>query len=196
MRKAELEQARLDAMLRDKEARGSLFEQRRKRTSAPHGQDVPEPDEKPESVLLPHASSASNTGAPFQPVGSLTVHVLCAKDLPAQSYFTATNAYAKIRVGFQRFYSPALPGCSPVWGSSFTFDVHRVDTALRVEVYREGLGWGLLEDELVGSTEIPFLDLEEWSGCRIGRVLENEDPQTVDGGSCATLELKASLHWF
>merc|ERR1711862_842450 len=122
--------------------------------------------------------------------GQLTVNLIAAKDLPAQAFLAQTNAFAKVRVGVQRSYSPAIPGCNPKWGCSFTFDVHRVDTALRIEVYREGLGWGMLDDELIGSTEIPFLDLEEWSGCTIGRVLEG-DPQKALDGNCMVLELKA-----
>ena len=85
-----------------------------------------------------------------------------AKDLPSQGYLTQTNAFAKVRVGVQRAYSSALSGCNPKWECSFTFDVLRVDTALRLQVYREGL-LGLMEEELLGSTEIPFLDLEEWT---------------------------------
>lgn len=202
-RKAELQRERLEAMLRDKEARGSLFEQRRKLASASPGTSPEKAFEKPQTVDETEAVLPNNTGVPApspglptQPVGSLSVQVLAAKDLPSQGFFTATNAYAKVWVGYQRCYSPALPGCSPAWGSCFTFDVHRVDTALKVEVYREGLGWGMLDDELLGSTEVPFLDLEEWSGCTIGRVLENEEGKSAQTGNCMVLELKASLHWF
>jgi len=156
----------------------------------------------------PMMRSASSAGTPAaaadaspseqRAVGRLTVKLLGAKDLPYQLPPFATNAYGVLAVGRQRFSTAALAGCHPEWRSSFTFDIFRVDTAMWIGVYRSGLGWGLLPDELVGTTEIPFLDLEEWSGvgCDIGRMLEPQVPQPAASDLCMFLELNCSIEWF
>jgi hypothetical protein len=199
-RREELERERLEAMLRDKEARGVIFEQKRKgKASVPGAAAGTSPAKQhagvDDQVTAQNSGPTYAPGNSHQPVGQLTIHLMGAKDLPSQGYFTQTNAFAKVRVGVQRAYSSALSGCNPKWGCSFTFDVLRVDTALRLQVYREGL-LGLKEEELLGSTEIPFLDLEEWSGCTIGRVLESDDPKILESGHPMVIELKASLQWY
>mmetsp|Transcript_172566 Transcript_172566/g.547902 ORF Transcript_172566/g.547902 Transcript_172566/m.547902 type:complete len:282 (-) Transcript_172566:32-877(-) len=149
---------------------------------------VPTPTSAPSPAPMPGRQ-------PGRPVGALTVRLLEARDLPAQAMLLATDAFAEVCVGAQRFGSPRLPGCNPVWGCSFKFDVFRIDTAMRIGIYRAGLGWGLLQDELLGRVEIPFLDLEDWSGCPIGRVIEPEDPESIPAGACMFLELQCTLEW-
>ena len=55
-----------------------------------------------------------------------------------------------------------------------------------MSVFREG--W--FQDSLLGKTEIPFLDIEEWSGHWMGRLLEN------GADSMSLVELQASFEWF
>merc|ERR1712232_113856 len=169
--KETLAQERLEVMRRAKEARRTQCEdpvmQRRGDYSVPgfFGQTC-SPTGSLEDVPIDGLAVLE------QPVGSLTVQLISATDLP-QWPLQATDAYAVVHIGQQHFRSPKAPGCSPSWRCSFKFDVHRVDVALRLRVYRVGAMWGLLQDVLVGSLEVPFLDLEEWSGCGvIGRVLE------------------------
>jgi len=118
-----------------------------------------------------------------------------ARDLPSQGAMFSTDAYAVACIGTQRFSTPRLPGDSPAWGCTLNFNVFRVDTALRVEVYRDGLAWGLFGEELLGTVEVPFLDLEEWSGCPIGRVIQPAQVVAA-AGSCMVLELQCSIEWF
>lgn len=137
-------------------------------------------------------------------IGSLTLDLIGAKGLPPQMYMFETQAFAVASIGSQKFTSPKVAGCSPRWVCSFTFEVRRVDLSLRVTLFREAFGkglstaWGvtLLEDENLGHVDIPFLDLDEWSGCVIGRVVEPAAPNSVVPGEGMQLELKASLDWF
>ncbi|CAK0845926.1 unnamed protein product [Prorocentrum cordatum] len=118
--------------------------------------------------------------------------------------FVASDARAVVSVGDQRRRTRTLPGCCPRWGEVFNFNVHAVDTALRLEVYRQhvanavtnGLVDDLLEDKLVGLVEVPFLDLDEWSGSDIGRVLENPKGAEMDSESCMLIEFRATLDWY
>lgn len=129
---------------------------------------------------------------PERPLGSLRVKLLSGKDLPPANMFGWGTFFATASVGCQRFHSSRLPGNHPVWESSFQFDVFRVDTSLCIQVYREG--W--FEDTPLGKVEIPFLDLEEWSGCPIGRVLQPQDPELTSSGQLMLVELRASFEWF
>eukprot|EP00746_Dinoflagellata_sp_MGD_P147295 gnl/MRDRNA2_/MRDRNA2_79664_c0_seq2.p1 gnl/MRDRNA2_/MRDRNA2_79664_c0~~gnl/MRDRNA2_/MRDRNA2_79664_c0_seq2.p1 ORF type:complete len:311 (+),score=69.08 gnl/MRDRNA2_/MRDRNA2_79664_c0_seq2:114-1046(+) len=138
----------------------------------------------------------------IESVGSLNLQIIGVSGLPAQKYLFETNAYAVVSIGNQRFTSPKAAGCDPQWGCTFTFEVRRVDLFLRVRLFREALGKGLgwdfmfLEDEELGQVDIPFLDLDEWSGCVIGRVVEPVRAEFVVPGQCMLLELCASIEWF
>lgn len=80
-----------------------------------------------------------------------------------------------------------------MWDCSFSYQVHRVDTVLGVSIFREG--W--FQDYVLGKLEIPFLDLEEWSGHPIGRLLEPPDDAHADADADGMLvELRASFEWF
>ena len=174
--KAAEEQRRLDHMLRDKQAREAARMQRSGATAPVRAI----PSREPEMPAGP-------------PVGTLTVRILCASDLPAALVpWSQVSAYAVARVGKQSFWTRRSLGSNPVWGNSFTFNVQRVDTALRIKVYQERASWGLFGDDLLGNIEIPFLDLEEWSGCVIGRVVEPVDSMKA---SCMVLELEGRFEW-
>jgi len=131
--------------------------------------------------------------SPGEPVGKLTLTVIAARDLPAGNWMMETKTYAVAGVGSQRFQTEVLPGTCPAWGSTFEFDVRMEDRGLFVGIWREGWGFRLLGDDFLGRIEIPFLDLEDWGGCVIGRMLESADPEISE---CMHLELKASIDWF
>eukprot|EP00931_Biecheleriopsis_adriatica_P091921 TRINITY_DN65768_c0_g1_i1.p1 TRINITY_DN65768_c0_g1~~TRINITY_DN65768_c0_g1_i1.p1 ORF type:complete len:493 (-),score=106.43 TRINITY_DN65768_c0_g1_i1:42-1520(-) len=142
-------------------------------------------DEEPDIADLCSAS-------PSRAIGSLSVQLLRARDLPVQGVFMPSNTFATVEVGGQKFHSIRVQSCNPAWDCSFKFDVHRLDTSLCISVFREG--W--FEDIELGKLEIPFLDIEEWSGHPIGRVLEPVDPEAVASGHCMEVELRASFEWF
>ncbi|CAE7629507.1 gnl [Symbiodinium pilosum] len=125
---------------------------------------------------------------PAAPIGTLKVRLLRARDLPVPEYLLSGFNFAEVRVGEQSFQSEKVPGENPTWDCNFSFNVHRVDTVLAVSVFREG--W--FQDYLVGKLEIPFLDIEEWSGHAIGRLLEPPEPSDL----CMLVELCASFEWF
>lgn len=205
-RRAELERERLEVMRRDKEARG----ERAARARAAGG---PAPAPAPTPAPQPSPQPARGDLGAQNPVGFLKVRLIGAKDLPEQQFLMATDAYAVVSVGTQSFRSPGVSGCNPVWGCSFRFNVHRVDTALRVSVHRQSLlrantGWSWfqdevldkvevpwLQDDVLGAVEIPFLDLEEWSGCTIGRLLEPTSGTNLSDLPCMIVELQGSLEW-
>merc|ERR1712150_161915 len=159
-----------------------------------------------QTVMSSTGTPSPPTGEPSAsaPIGLLTVRLHGARDLPEQNWLFAKEAYATLCIGTQRFRSCALPGCSPCWASSFNFNVHNVDTALRIEVHRKsllsnftvGLDLHASADELLGCVEIPLLDLEEWSGNSIGRVLERSSPAEAAEGACMLVELSATLDWY
>lgn len=203
VRRAREHEGRLAVMLRDKEARGKAYRERvvNKTPSTPVARQSAPATGFFAMTCSPSSQSINRDDDEChmskKAVGSLSVRLLAARDLPAQSLLMATNSYAVIRVGGYSRTSTKLPGCSPEWGSAFAFDVHRVDTALCVSVFREGLAWGLFQDELLGSVEIPFLDLEEWSGCPIGRMLEASASVLGSGAiHYMFLELQCSLTWY
>eukprot|EP00930_Biecheleria_cincta_P068188 TRINITY_DN5538_c0_g1_i2.p1 TRINITY_DN5538_c0_g1~~TRINITY_DN5538_c0_g1_i2.p1 ORF type:complete len:473 (-),score=95.28 TRINITY_DN5538_c0_g1_i2:53-1471(-) len=192
-KRAEMEKQRLQAMLQAKNAAQEAREKaaqimvRRSDSASFFGVTcIPNLSAVEDADMLP---SCSKLG---QPVGLLTVQLLAARDLPPQVFLLASNAFASISVGEQRFDSAKVPGCNPKWNCFFKFNVHRVDTSLCVSVHREG--W--FEDTLLGKLEIPFLDLEEWSGHQIGRVLETVDAEASALVQCMVVELKASFEWF
>merc|ERR1712156_1095699 len=117
--------------------------------------------------------------------GVLSVQLLSATDLPpAGMLFSSSRTYAVANMGCQTFQSQRVASCNPLWKNSFRFDVYSVTMAFCVTVFRES--W--LEDQPLGKVEIPLLDLNEWSGCPIGRVLQPED---CAHGHCMVLELQA-----
>mmetsp|Transcript_1521 Transcript_1521/g.3200 ORF Transcript_1521/g.3200 Transcript_1521/m.3200 type:complete len:505 (-) Transcript_1521:81-1595(-) len=207
LKKAEKDQERLEWMLRAKQAHEQALQikavarpQRAMPTFGPFSltctagakdeHDAPGSDlnQCAPRVALPRGPEA----------GILKVQILGAKDLPTQQWFMATNAYAVATIGPPGLgtsaRSPGAASANPVWNFSFQAPVFRNDTSLRVTVWREGFGgiW-LNEDAIVGSVDIPLLDLEEWSSCVIGRVLE---PREWCGSpSCMVLELKAHFEW-
>lgn len=190
VRRAEMEKQRLEAMLQAKQL---AFE-----AKCNNSQILT----RSSSNELPVAGIFANTCAlsksllgrqedseqPAAPIGALKVQLLRARDLPTPEYFLSGFNFAEVRVGEQSFQSPKVPGENPVWDCSFSYQVHRVDTVLGVSIFREG--W--FQDYLVGKLEIPFLDIEEWSGHPIGRLLES--PEASD--ACMLLELRASFEWF
>jgi len=125
------------------------------------------------------------------PLGTLSGRLLSATDLPpAGLLFQSSRTYAVANMGVQTFQSPrVVASCNPSWNCSFRFDVYSIKSAFCVTVFREG--W--LEDQPLGKVEIPLLDLNEWSGCAIGRVLQ---PADCTHGPTMVLELKAVLEWF
>ncbi|CAJ1335086.1 unnamed protein product [Effrenium voratum] len=122
----------------------------------------------------------------FSPMGRLSVRLYLARDLPAEQFFGGHH-YAVLGVGDATQQSTRVPGPTPKWDADFQFQVLRVDTSLTVSIFREG--W--FQDSLLGKAEIPFLDIEEWSGHRIGRLLESGEEVDL-----ATVELQASFDWF
>lgn len=202
-RRAEMEKQRLKAMLQAKNAtleakeKAAQISVRRSdsggffgATCTPKFSAVEDaPLQREDADMLHSPFSCSKSG---QPLGLLMVQLLAARDLPPQGFLMASNAFASLSVGEQRFESARVPGCNPRWNCKFTFNVHRVDTSLCVNLHREG--W--FEDSLLGKLEIPFLDLEEWSGHQIGRVLETVDVEASALVQCMVLELKASFEWF
>mmetsp|Transcript_66851 Transcript_66851/g.157505 ORF Transcript_66851/g.157505 Transcript_66851/m.157505 type:complete len:474 (-) Transcript_66851:160-1581(-) len=189
MRRAEMEKQRLEAML---QAKQMAYEakvnntQIMRRTSS---------NEVPLAGLFANTCTMSKSllsrqdaEVPATPIGKLTVRLLRARDLPAPEYFLSGFNFGVVRVGDQSFQSAKAPGENPEWDCSFSFDVHRVDTMLTVSIFRES--W--FQDYLIGKLEIPFLDIEEWSGHTIGRVLERPEA----GDFCMLVELRASFEWF
>jgi len=218
IRKAKMEQKRLEWMLRDSEARAQAYMERIARRKEPpavvtgifattcspkctmpdlHHFDVDPafmdaPLESPRrSVPLDH-----NLGDTQEALGDLTLRLVAAKDLPAGGLFESINTYAAVRIGRQHFKTKVAPGSNPAWGSTFRLQVCSADHALHIGVWREGWTWGLVSDRLLGSVEVPFLDLDEWSGCVIGRILEPADPMAPPESQCMVVELKASFEWF
>lgn len=198
--------ARLDRWLLDKEARSAAAEKRSiSRVSQPpqlsglfgatcgnHG-----------ALLDERAEELADRRNSLRPVGYLQLQITAAKDLPSLGLLASVangGVFAEALVGNQRWSTAALPGCNPRWNAAWKFEVREADTALQLSVFREAVGWGLLKDALpaerVGRVEIPFLDLEEWAGCPIGRVLEPEDSDPAAAGQCMVIELQASFEWW
>ncbi|CAE8616966.1 unnamed protein product [Polarella glacialis] len=196
VRRTQMDKERLQVMLQAKEAQSALRVTQRTissnslsglfaATCSPKALVGAGQDDSEQPVFCLEGSAGS--------VGCLRVQLLAAKDLPADWLFGASvKSFAIASVGSQQFTSPRMSGCNPEWSCSFEFDVHRVDTSFCVTVYREG--W--FDDDPLGRVEIPFLDIEEWSGCQIGRVLQPLDPYQTSSALCMALELKASFEWF
>ncbi|CAE7601622.1 gnl [Symbiodinium natans] len=191
VRRAERQQQRLEAML---QAKQSAFE-----AKCNNSQILPRTcsNELPVTGIFANTCVLSKSlvgrqedaEEPTAAIGRLKVCLQRARDLPVPEYFLSGFNFAEVRVGEQSFQSPKVAGENPVWDCSFSYDVHRVDTVLKVSIFREG--W--FQDNFLGKLEIPFLDIEEWSGHPIGRLLEPEDDV---GDSCMLLELCASFEWF
>merc|ERR1712048_878435 len=146
------------------------------------------------------AQSTPGVGHPWYSaaaMGKLKVTIIAARGVPSAGYFMGPpNAYAFASVGITKFRTPSKTGCNPTWSateSTFEFEVHVEDVGLIVTIWREGWGYSLLGDDFMGRVEIPFLDLEDWSGCVIGRVLEAADPEAAE---CLEVDLKASIEWY
>lgn len=184
MRRVELQKQRLDQML---EAKRSAFEAKHNQSQMVSRSDVPIV-----SLFTSCGSSKSILGKKEDAeetsvIGRLNVR-LRARDLPAPELFFAGQHYAVLSVGDQTTETKrvvAQQNCE--WDASYLFQIHRVDTSLAVSVFREG--W--FQDSLLGKTEIPFLDIEEWSGHWMGRLLENENAESL-----SVVELQASFEWF
>jgi len=215
VQKAESDRQRYEKMLRDKENMLQNQAARVARARAPptsswptsflNADDPPLNEHEPPCALpssqplpavqpgLPASDGTSGAGEPDpkELVGKLTLTVLNARDLPPGGFFSETNAYCMAGVGSQRTRTTSVPGVHPKWDCTFEFDLHMEDQGLYVTVWREGWGFSLLGDDFLGRIEIPFLDLDDWSGCVIGRVIEGADPDA----DSMVLELKASIEW-
>lgn len=182
IRRVELQKQRLDQML---EAKRSAFE-------AKHNQSQMVSRDAPiVSLFTSCGSSKSILGKKEDAeetsvIGRLSVR-LRARDLPAPELLFAGHHYAVLSVGDQTFETKRVPGQNCQWDANYDFPIHRVDTSLAVSVFREG--W--FQDSLLGKTEIPFLDIEEWSGHWMGRLLESENTESL-----SVVELQASFDWF
>ncbi|CAE7039599.1 gnl [Symbiodinium sp. KB8] len=196
VRRAEMEKQRLEAMLQAKqlafEAKCNSNSQILTRSSST---ELPVAGIFAKTCVLSKSllGRQEDVEQPAAPIGTLKVQLLRARDLPTPEYFLSGFNFAEVRVGEQSFQSPKAPGENPVWDCSFSYQVHRVDTVLGVSIFREG--W--FQDYVLGKLEIPFLDLEEWSGHPIGRLLEPPDDADADADADGMLvELRASFEWF
>lgn len=196
VRRAEMEKQRLEAMLQAKqlafEAKCNSNSQILTRSSST---ELPVAGIFAKTCVLSKSllGRQEDVEQPAAPIGTLKVQLLRARDLPTPEYFLSGFNFAEVRVGEQSFQSPKAPGENPVWDCSFSYQVHRVDTVLGVSIFREG--W--FQDYVLGKLEIPFLDLEEWSGHPIGRLLEPPDDAHADADADGMLvELRASFEWF
>jgi len=186
----EMQRVRLKAMQTDKESRIRRY------VEGNNVMRVPDVAAGLSSLFARTCACVSSAVGPDEepgtatPLGALSVQLLSATDLPpAGMLFSSLRAYAVAKMGCQTFQSQRVAGCNPLWNHSFHFDVYSVTKAFSVTVFREG--W--LEDQPLGTVEMPLLDLNEWSGCPIGRVLQPEDSTN---GHCMVLELQAVLEWF
>lgn len=213
VRKAEAEIKRREWLLRGKQALDEeqalrLARQRGPVTAAsapsadgppstPLGDAAPLDEAPPEPVpaglpakLGPQGSGASPT---VELVGKLKVTIIGAKGLPPGGLFLETDAYAVIHSKHHKFQTRCVPGRNPRWDDTFEFNVNTQDTFLRITLWREGWGFNLLGHDFLGRVDIPFLDIDDWSGCVIGRMVESADPEATE---CMELELKLSIEWF
>jgi len=172
---------------------GGCSQPRPKVRSAKHST----PSQPPPSVGQPAAPQAPpeppEPDAPPMPVGKLSLTMLRARGLPSGGFLMPTSAYAMACVGMKRCKTISAPGSDPSWGNTFEFEVCMEDQCLIVTVWSEGWGYSLLGDDFLGRVEIPFLDLEDWSGHVIGRVLEAADPEATE---FMEVDLKASMEWY
>ncbi|CAK9067172.1 unnamed protein product [Durusdinium trenchii] len=185
MRRLELHQQRLDQML---EAKRSAFEAKHNQSQVVSRTTSSDPIV---SLFTSCGSSKSILGKQEDAeetavIGRLTVH-LRARDLPVPELLFAGQHYAILSVGDQSFETKRVPGQNCQWDADYVFQIHRVDTALAVSVLREG--W--FQDSSLGKTEIPFLDIEEWSGHWMGRLLESDNADSL-----SLVELQASFEWY
>jgi len=197
---------RIEKMMRDKENLRQDAAERAARYRAPMQPQVTAVslDEDEPKQALPPTQAAQPPETPSRPeppgedpcppdtiVGKLTLEIIGARDLPPGGLFQETNAYCMAGVGSQRCRTKSVPGRNPKWNTTYELEVRMQDQGLFVTVWREGWGFSLLGDDFLGRVEIPFLDLDDWSGCVIGRVIESADPDS----EVMVLELKASMEW-